>query len=307
MSTDQVGRTYNIPDTDMYEAARTMRESFILDKPGFITFDADFADPYAADWLTLIETAEALPQDEVLDDELTELTADVENEMKNCREKFQDSKYFIEKAFPDNKKRWNTFGFDDYDNARIRQGVLILFMNNFHTQAVKYKIDLIAAGYSQAKIDEIATRHTALLQANQDQESFKKEIAEQTQARHNANNEVWAEMVKTGSAGKRIFKNNFAKYQRYLLPLSAESPQVLSISGTVTDSANGNPLEGVLVKIASLGIDTTTDANGKYEFGGLPDDTYAIEFSLANYVTKTVNASVAGGVGVVVNVQLTHV
>ncbi len=298
---------YKISDAGMYEDAKLKRIFFIEDKPDFITFDGDFADPFAADMLTQIGVAEALPSDETLNDQGGQLTVEVEKQMEKCRKKFQDAKYFIEKTFPDNQKVWDEFGYDDYAGVRTVQPLMIEFMKNFHIIATKYKVDLIANGYAQPKIDEINTLCTALDDTNNTQNAFLKNIPVQTQARYAANNTVWDRMVLICTAGKRIFIDNYGKYQRYLLPPGEENLQALSISGTVTDQANGNPLEGALVKITSLGIDTTTDANGKYEIGGLPDDTYALDFSVASYVTKTVNASVAGGVGLVVNVQMTHV
>lgn len=50
---------YKISDAEMFEASKTKRGFFISDKPDFITFDADFADPFAADWLTDITDAES--------------------------------------------------------------------------------------------------------------------------------------------------------------------------------------------------------------------------------------------------------
>ena len=115
----KITRLYKIIDPEMYEASKTKRGFFLEDKADFINFDADFADPFAAGWLTDISDAEAIPQDEVLDDQLTQLTKTVEEEMTNCRNKFQDSKYFIEKTFPDNIPVWNEFGYNNYDDTRM--------------------------------------------------------------------------------------------------------------------------------------------------------------------------------------------
>ncbi len=298
---------YSITDPEMYQESKTRRNSFIVDKPAFVLFDPDFADPFSADWLTAIQAAEAMPSNETLDDQSIQLTEDVEKEMEKCRKKFQDSKYFIEKTFPDRPSRWDEFGYDNYEQARKVQLRMIQFMKTFYSTAMKFKVDLIANGYTQVRIDEIKTIGDGLDVKNQAQEDFMIALNDQTKSRYDANNKAWEIMVRVCTAGKRIFIDNYARYQHYLLPPGEENPQVLSISGTVTDSANGNPLEGVLVNIASLGIDATTDISGKYNFGGLPDGIYALEFSVASYVTKTVNATVAGGVAVVVNVQMVHV
>ena len=304
---DQVLRLYSITDPEMYEAAKAKRGFFLEDKADFIAFDGDFADPFAADWLTLISDAEALPQDETIDDQLTQLTAAVEAEMVKCRDKFQDAKYFIEKTFPNNAPVWNEFGYNNYEAARKSQVRMIQFMKNFHSVATKYKIQLIAKGYAQPKIDEIETFRAALDAANQVQELFIGNLPVQTQTRHLKNNEVWNTMVQVCTAGKRIFKNDFAKYQRYLLPPGEESPEAISITGLVTDSANGNPVEAAVLDLQPVGLATETTANGRYSYGGLPDGDYDLKATHPEYVAQNRSLTITGGNAVEVNFQLVHV
>lgn len=300
-------RVYSITDPEMYEASKTKRGFFLEDKADFIIFDGDFADPFGADWLTAISAAEGIPQDEVLDDQLTQLTAAVEAEMKICRDKFQDSKYFIEKAFPDNIPVWNEFGYNNYDSVRRVQTKLLLFMKNFHAVAEKHKVILIAAGYAQAKIDEIETVRAGLDAANLEQELFIGNLPVITQSRHSKNNSVWEIMVRVCTAGKRIFKDNFGKYQRYLLPPGEENPEALSILGLITDSVTNLPLEGALVELQPVDLEDTTAANGRYSFGGLPDGDYILNISLADYVTQNRDVTIANGQAVEANVALVHV
>lgn len=59
--------------------------------------------------------------------------------------------------------------------------------------------------------------------------------------------------------------------------------QVLgTISGTVSDMA-GNPLAGVTVEIAELGMRTTTDALGAYAFSGVPMGSYHVVARFSGY------------------------
>lgn len=300
-------RVYSITDPEMYEASKTKRGFFLEDKPDFVAFDADLADPFAADWLTEISEAEAMPQDEVLDDQLTQLTAAVEKEMKSCRDKFQDSKYFIEKAFPDNIPVWNEFGYDNYDDTRRVQTKFVQFMKNFHNTAEKYKVKLIAKGYLQPKIDEIEAKRALLDAANQAQESFIGNLPVQTQERHNKNNDVWNIMVRVCTAGKRIYKDNYGKYQRYLLPPGEESDEAVSITGLVTDSVSGNPIEGATLSLMPVDIDTETTASGRYSYGGLPDGDYILNAQHADYIEQQRNITIVNGQAVEVNFQLVHV
>lgn len=303
----QSRRAFSITDAEMFEAQKTKRGFFIEDQAEFENFDTDFKTPFEADWLTAIDNAETILQDETLTDQLTQLTNAVEKEMRNCRDKFQDSKYFIEKTFPDNVPVWNEFGYNNYDDARRYQIKMIQFMKNFSLVATKYKTLLIAKGYTQPKIDEIETFRAALDTANQNQELFKGNQPVSTQERINVYNELWDILVKVCTAGKRIFKNDFAKLQRYLLPPGEETAEAIIISGTITDSVTNLPLQDVEVEIAALSLNMVTGANGKYGFGGVPDGDYTLSAKLAGYADGTADVTIAGGVAVVKDFALVKV
>ena len=81
--------------------------------------------------------------------------------------------------------------------------------------------------------------------------------------------------------------NDPAKYQLFLLPASNESGEDISISGTVTNPM-ANPIEGALVSIEGMGIDTQTDSNGNYAFGNLGSGSYTINFSATGYAPAVV-------------------
>lgn len=80
----------------------------------------------------------------------------------------------------------------------------------------------------------------------------------------------------------------------------ALTPTVLAevVTGTVTDRTGEAPLEGAIVKVNSLGIDTTTDRFGNYRFANLPAGTYEITVSYigADNLTQTVNVASANTV-----------
>jgi hypothetical protein len=193
------------------------------------------------------------------------------------------------------------------DKMRQSQAKMIQFMKNFHKVATKYKVQLAAKGYPQAKVDEIKTLGDALDAANTDQEVFIGTQPVATQERNIAYNDVWDIMVNVCTAGKNIFRQNFAKYQLYLLPPGEESAEVLSIVGVITDLANGNPVANAKVRINSLNIEVFTNAQGQYEFGGLEDGTYTLDVTHADYNPASANATVANQQAVEKNFQLTHV
>ena len=63
-----------------------------------------------------------------------------------------------------------------------------------------------------------------------------------------------------------------------------------TLAGTVTDSSNGNPLQGVTVETSGpFDRTTTTDASGRYSVT-LPVGTYNVTFSAFGFVTETSSA-----------------
>ena len=159
-------RDFNISDDEMLQNARTKSGTYTQDLADFTAFDADFDAPYGTAFDTTIDTAEATDDDETVTDQQVQLTNVVLDEMKQCREKFQDSKFFIEKAFPTNVAVQNEFGFNDYNAAQKGQASFTKFMLKFHRIATKYSAELAAANYNAAKITEILTRHDKLRDAD---------------------------------------------------------------------------------------------------------------------------------------------
>lgn len=217
---EEIIRTYHLADDDMLELSNTFITQFEADKADFVDYDEDFDDPYQANWQADLTAAENVPKDEVVVDEQTGLSATVEDLMDQCRHKFQSSKFFIEKAFPDNKAVQNEFGYDDYGRARQAQARMIGFMKNFHRVALKYSEQLINVNYSQNDIDEIETLRAALHQANELQEAFKKGRPVLTQDRIITLNKPWDVVVLVHKAATNIYHDDPAKLGQYELPQS---------------------------------------------------------------------------------------
>ena len=80
-------------------------------------------------------------------------------------------------------------------------------------------------------------------------------------------------------------------------------PNFGRVIGTVTDQA-ASPLEGVTVRVAGLGLEVRTDANGFYKFS-LDPGAYTIEYSLFGYGDETEPANVSVLNDTTVDAQLT--
>jgi hypothetical protein len=208
-------RKFALSDADMIQDSRVRRALFLLDKGDFINFDASFADPYANDFNNAIDAAESMDDNETLVARQTQLTKNVLDEMNACRKKFQESKVFISKAFPDNYAMQFAFGFYDYTKAQKVQLTFTNFMLRFYKMASKHNAKLIAVNYSQIQIDEILTRHDALDNATTTRDLFIKSRPVLSRQRILNLNNAWKFNTTICEAARSIYKNNYAKLKQY--------------------------------------------------------------------------------------------
>lgn len=292
---DQATRKYRISDVDMITSAKNKRAFFLQDLADFTDADGSYTSTIATTWNTKITAAEATSTDEVINDQLTQLTANVELKMKDCRSKYQTMKHFIEKAFPNNEPVWNEFGYNNYRDASQSQVKLISFMSNLARTATKYATQLINANYTQLMIDDITTVKDALDAANITQDTFDQSIPTITQDRIKKMNAVWAQEVDVCTFGKsNVYPDDYAKFQRYLLPPGEEDPLNFSISGFIT--FGGVPLIDAEISIQGTLFNAISDSNGLYGIGIISPGTYTIVVTKAGYVTQTIsNVAVASG------------
>src|SRR3569623_101229 len=58
-----------------------------------------------------------------------------------------------------------------------------------------------------------------------------------------------------------------------------------TLSGTITDKADGKPIPGATVAIPDLRTGAVSDANGKYLISQLPKGIYLVQVSFIGYAT----------------------
>jgi hypothetical protein len=288
----QLTRDFSISDNTMLQDGRINHAQFVLDQADFVALDDDFKLPFETNWLAAIEDASKTLNDEQIVDVQTGLTAQVVACLEDCRAHFQGAKYYVEKAFENKLWVLNEFGYDNYEDVRRVPEKMITFMDVFSATANKYKAELLAAKYTKAQIDAIATKRQALIEAKKQQELGKNSRYSATQNRILLLNMAWGFRTKVAKAAKVIYADNYAKYKIYLLPASEEATSIYSIRGTVTDKATGKGIANVLVKNTTE--TTMTDSNGKYGFFKLPNDTYTLTFTIVGYKTATTTAKYEG-------------
>ncbi|MBV9495001.1 MAG: carboxypeptidase regulatory-like domain-containing protein, partial [Acidobacteria bacterium] len=85
-------------------------------------------------------------------------------------------------------------------------------------------------------------------------------------------------------------------------------PTTGSLSGTVTNAANGNPIAGALVELISNGnvvATTSTNASGQYGFAAVQQGGYAVRFSATGFNTAMDATTITAGQAQTLNAALT--
>ncbi len=282
-------RKYAIADVYLLEYAKTMRHIFVGDLALFTAFDADFNAGFAANWQADINAA----QDEVSDRSVVKsqavLSSNVEKAMKNCRIFYHEVKFFVLKTFPDDVSVHQAFGFDDYLKARKSQTKLIEFMQDVHTTALKYEVQLAANNFDALKIANIKDLADALIEANQNQNEYIKGRPAITAKRIAAYNKVWATITLVSRASKIIFSQNPPKFNQYLLPASNENGKLFALKGRITNVETKKPITGAQVSIESLDIAVKTDSNGRFGMSKIAPGSYKLSCSAPNYIAVTLS------------------
>jgi len=201
----------------MLEEANVKFNALKIDIALFAVFDTKFTPEYVEAFGAKITKAETEIIDNVIIDQLAGKTAKVEEIFDLGRKKYRSVKYFVGKAFENNKAVQNEFGFNDYNSVKRNQVKMIVFMRQLGISAKRYQAELIASGMTEESINEIETLGNDLSLANEQQEDFKKQRVLLTQNRTILYNEVWDYVVQVSRAGKIIFEDNPAKYAIYLL------------------------------------------------------------------------------------------
>jgi len=299
---ESVKRDYVIADAYMIEFAKDTHENVAVlpaTLSDFNNFDPEFTVGFLTAFMAAIGVAEAMPSDDQIEAITTQLTGEVETAMAASRKSFQDSKYFIERAFPNDKTKWAEFGFDLYLKARDNQAKLIEFMKDFYGAAVKYTTQLNAVNFTAVMITEVETVGITLDTKNKAQNNYINGRQGITKERVDKHNAVWQTTVRLCAAGKIIYQADYAQYQKYLLPASDESPALFILKGKVTRASApttpGTPAGGTPITLAGVSISvmelpalvTTSDSNGNFGFGNIPAGTYTLNFSKAGYMPQS--------------------
>ena len=213
----KVTKDYNLQNAEVIETAVIKKEYAVEDLTSITAFDRNINPAFITSIETAITHALSFPLDDAVIDQQAAKGIVVGEKMKLGEEHFQDIKYFAEKAFPTNTAIKKEFGYNDYSEAKKKPATFVAFLRQLSTTVNFYETPLKAAGMDEAMLLVSDKRADELEKASKEHEMSKKGRLLITQDRTIAYNEVYAKIKLLCSAGKRVFKTNYARYRRYIL------------------------------------------------------------------------------------------
>jgi len=128
----------------------------------FVQFTPIFTAESLNDLTTVYNEACNIPSDNTYVDIQAKATESVKLKLEQCCKFFQRCKFDIEIAFPNDKKMWDQFGFNDYEEARRNPKFMYMFLTDLHMIAMRNAAPLVTVGWTDESFELILNHRDSL-------------------------------------------------------------------------------------------------------------------------------------------------
>jgi hypothetical protein len=217
MDAQPLRRNFSSADGYMLQSASAIHGLLSQDIATFGSFDQQFTAAFVSDFEALIDAARALASDDLVIDQVATKREEVQRVRLAANTKYSELRHFVLKAFPQSKSVQNQFGLGSYRNyARRSAARMLRLLQDLHKAATSYQAELLAAGYTLAKIAEIDTLAQQLDAAISAQSQAKKGRPKTTEERISALNACYQRMVQINAAAQMVYMTDAAKRKQYV-------------------------------------------------------------------------------------------
>lgn len=218
-SYDTIMRSYRKDDLEMLAQAQLFADNYTMDQAAFMAAFPKFTVLFGTNFQTAITTADAIPPDESVVQLAAVITEQITAKMVLAQAALQKLFYYVKVAFNSSEAIAKTFGKSDYEPARSSALRMKELLEKAHLQCevAANKAALLAAGYTQAMIDELDTLMDDIATLNKSQNDAYSGRLKQTEDRILAYNDVWDYMEQISEGSKVVFWDSPAKLAQYVL------------------------------------------------------------------------------------------
>jgi len=277
-------RAYAGSDSYMIQQSGVIKELVKAALPPFAAFDSTIDNTFILNFEAAIEAALTTLPDDVIIDQQAQKSDLVKVAMADGRDKYQDIMVFVtRKAFKNNRSVWNEFGYNDYEKDSRGQARFFKFMTIFHKVAVSYNAELLAAGCSQAAIDEIDTIAKAIGGQDQNQELFKRGRPVLSKERIKLLNNCYEYTILCIALAQRVYKNDYERRKQFVYNPSEAGESDDLFEGTLAPSENRVVVEGGRITSATslITVENPGNTNLKIAIAATPGTPPADAVELA--------------------------
>ncbi|MBI4932117.1 MAG: carboxypeptidase regulatory-like domain-containing protein [Bacteroidetes bacterium] len=287
-------QNYHCKQLELYAAARFSWRKFIAFISQFNAFKGFYNVPYANARLAEIDAAQAIPDEQVRGEAAETLHITLNQKAETALNRWQDLKRYIADAFTEELQitKLQAAGSELYEPARQHDWESLQgLMNDGLTFIANHFADLTAGNnmppafqttFNTAKTNFELT-YNQFLDAETDEPVS-------TQAKVDANNNVFDKLMKMLLDGQQIFRTNDAVKNHFTFTHTLgiiSAPGDCTLKGRCVKGIAQTPEEGVRVTIPELGQTVFTDAEGKYNISGFASGNYSAILEKNTLQTQT--------------------
>lgn len=204
---DDRARTTDLPDPLAIRRAEQVLALFDDHQTVFEAFDPQFDAAYRAQWRTAIDAAISFPTDESTLDEQKGYLQAIEAQAKLAKQVVADLRYYAQKAFG-TKGFYTVFGFGRSARSRFSTANHVVYLHSLHRLAQHYSAQLMAQGMAAGQITALETVANHLLEAEVQQETYKRLRTERAVVRSQTMRHMWGFVQEVNKAALVVFAND---------------------------------------------------------------------------------------------------
>lgn len=213
------GLIFTLTIEEMLQQNNLMQSHFADDQAEFITKTPDLDDAFLTNWKkTTILLDDAEKDDDYIDTQLL-MTQTLDESMEKGRDLLQTVFFYVERAFPGKKAEAGYFGKDRYEAARKTPLKLVELMNKCAEAAseAEYLDKLTVKGLNSQTIDDLKDTAVNIKTNFEKRDKYISNRKKITEERNQILNKIWGFMSSVSDASKLVYKNDYAKFQQYVL------------------------------------------------------------------------------------------
>lgn len=217
--------TFNFSQDVLIEYTGTMVGHLETDLSTFTAFDPDLNQAKKDRMESIISWFLKEGGDEDKVTTLLVLTSKVMDELASCRKLYHQMRYWVMKAFPNEKAMQRKFGIGRFAKIADNQTSMVLFISSMSQHVIDHRTELEAAGAPTALLDEVAVRAEALRLANEAQEVMKGNRTVDTSERITQLNELFQHTRDFNTAAEFVFYADTTKRDLYRPPSNTNAAE----------------------------------------------------------------------------------